>query len=191
MALTQTQQAVVDFLVAQPAPKSEAVAAPSHRGWVSKVGHGRVLDADPSTVRIRKSRDFGRSALHSVAFSTRDGHPMTSLVRTLIDENGAISVAAIGGGGDGVPQRDLPWVNLAAQWNSTVFRGGGEVMGNGADDVRFIRIRFADGMIADDAVDSGIVLFEVLAAITFPAEIELLDGDGAQIHSYTEFGRMG
>jgi hypothetical protein len=191
MALTQTQQAVVDFLVAERPPKAEAVVAPSHRGWVSRVGGGRKLGADPSTVRIRKSRDFGGSELHCVTFSTPDGLSMMSLVRTLMDENESIAVYPMGGGGDDVFRRDLPWVNFAAQWTSTTFRGGGRVIGNGADDVHVVRIRFANGTIAEDAVDSGIVLFETLGPITFPAEIEFLDRGGAQIHSYTEFNRMG
>jgi hypothetical protein len=193
MAFTQTQQAVVDFLVAEPEqePKPEAVPAPSHRGWVSTVGRGRKPRADPSTVRVRKSRDFGGSELHSVTFSTRDGLSMMSLLRTLMDENGSISVYPMGGGGDDVLQRDLPWVNFAAQWTSTIFRGGGRVIGNGADDVRVVRIRFANGTMAEDAVDSGIVLFEVLGPITFPAKIEFIDRGGVQIHSYTEFHWTG
>lgn len=193
MALTQTQQAVVDFLVAEPEPepKLEAVAALSHRGWVSTVGRRRRLGADPSTVRVRKSRAFGGSELHSVTFSTPEGLSMTSLVRTLLDENGSVSVYPVGGGGDDVVQRDLPWVNFAAQWTTTTFRGGGKVIGNGADEVHLVRIRFASGKTVEDAVDSGIVLFEALGPITFPAEIELLDRGGMQIRSYTEFDRIG
>jgi hypothetical protein len=192
MALTQTQQAVVDFLVAKPErePKSEAVAAPSRRGWVSTVGRAKP-NADPSTVRIRKSRAFGGSELHSVTFSTRKGLSMMSLVRTLMDENGSISVYPMGGGGDDVLQRDLPWVNFAAQWTSTTFRGGGRVSGHGADDVHIVRIRFANGTIAEDAVENGIVLFEALGPITFPAEIEFIDRAGVQLHSYTEFNWIG
>jgi hypothetical protein len=191
MAITQTQQAVVDFLVAERQPKAEAVVAPSHRGWVSTVGGGRKLGADPSTVRIRRSRDFGGSELHCVTFSTPDGLSMMSLVRTLMEESGSIAVYPMGGGGDDVFRRDLPWVNFAAQWTSTTFRGGGRVIGNGADDVHVVRIRFANGTIAEDAVDSGIVLFEALGPITFPAEIEFLDRGGARIHSYTEFNWIG
>lgn len=191
VALTQTQQVVVDFLVAEREPKAEAVAASSHQGWVSTVGGGGKPGADPSTVRIRKSRAFGGSELHCVTFSTRDGLSMMSLVRTLMDENGSISVYPMGGGGDDVLQRDRPWVNFAAQWTPTTFRGGGRVIGNGADDVHTVRIRFANGTIAEDAVDSGIVLFEALGPITFPAEIEFLDRGGVQIHSYTEFKWIG
>lgn len=191
MALTRTQQAVVDFLVAEPGPKSEMAEAPSHQGWMSTVGRGRKLGADPSTVRIQKSRGFGASELHSVAFATRNGLVMTSLVRTLLDDNGAISVAPIGGGSDDVLYRDLPWVNFVAQWTSTSFRGGGAVIGTGAEAVHLVRITFANGTIAEDAVDSGIVLFEALGPITFPAGTELLDGSGVQIRSYTEFDWIG
>jgi hypothetical protein len=106
---------------------------------------------------------------------------------TQLDDTGAISVDPIGGGGGGAPHRDHPWVNLACQWTSTVFRGGGEVIGDGADDVSLVRMRFADGTIAEDDVDDGIVLFEVLGPIAFPVEIALLDARAVQIHSYNAF----
>lgn len=57
--------------------------------------------------------------------------------------------------------------------------------------VHLVRITFANGTIAEDAVDSGIVLFEALGPITFPAGTELLDGSGVQIRSYTEFDWIG
>jgi hypothetical protein len=188
MALTKAQQAVVDYLVVEPESGADPVSTtPACRGWVSRVGRGGGPSADPTTVRFRKSRAFEGCELHSVAFSTRDGRPMTSITRTLVHENGGTTVAPIGGGGGGAPRRDHPWVNFAAQWDSSAFRGGGEVIGEGAEQARLVRLKFANGTIAEDNVGGGVVLFEVRGPIALPIQVDVLDGGDALIHSYTEF----
>jgi hypothetical protein len=189
MALTQAHQAVVEYLVAVPEAEPETVStAPTHRGWVSKVGRERNPVADPTTVRFRKSRAFDECELHSVAFSTLDGRSMESVVRTWIDGNGVNVVAPIGGGSGGGPHRNHPWVNFSAQWNSTVFRGGGVVIGEGTERAHIVRLRFANGTVAEDTIGRGVVLFEVPGPITFPVEVDVLDAGAVLIHSYTEFG---
>jgi hypothetical protein len=171
-----------------PEPESETVStASTHQGWVSRVGRGRKPGADPGTVCFLKSRAFDECELHGVAFSTLDGLSMESIVRTWSDGNGANVVAPIGGGGGDGPHRDHPWVNFTAQWNSTVFRGGGVVIGEGAERAHVVRLSFANGTVAKDTVGGGMVLFEVPGPFTFPVEVDVLDAGAVLIHSYAEF----
>lgn len=184
MTLSESQRAVVEFLATTPdrtAVAHEAPAAPRLRSRP-------VADAD--TVVFLKTRAFAAAELHAVTFSTVEGRPWTFVVRTSPDGNAGYRVSSIGGGGGGPgddPFRERPWVNLTAQWGSSWFRGGGKVIGQGAERARAARIRFADGAIVEDAVDNRVVLFETESGVTFPAEVQVIDETGALLSSYAEF----
>jgi hypothetical protein len=180
VTLSGSQQAVVDYLAAPSEPTAFARAAP--RGPVAR--KSRPV-AESGSVRIAKSRAFKGSELHAVLF-VADSHLWRMVIGTVPDETGGWKVHPVGGGSGGSPRRERPWVNLTAQFGPC-FRGGGEVIGQDADRARLVRMRFANGTTLEDSVEDGVVLFEADHAVSFPAEVQVLDATGELLASYAEF----
>jgi hypothetical protein len=57
----------------------------------------------------------------------------------------------------------------------------------GSDQVRTVRLTFADGLVMEDAVENGIVLFFEPRGVTFPADAEILDTQGGRLARYKAF----
>jgi hypothetical protein len=186
MTLSDSQQAIVDYLVT---PAEQAmVVGPIARGWTARAGaRSGGSWGDRTTVHFIKTRAFEQAELHAVAFSTVQGQSCWLLVRTIPDDRDGYHVQPVGGGGGRDPKRDRPWVNLTAQWDSSSFRAGGSVTGQGADRARLVRMSFADGTSVEDTVDGGTVLFEAGRGVAFPAEVQVIDEAGNVLASYPEF----
>jgi hypothetical protein len=190
MSLSAAEQAVVDHLVAGPG-RVTWVSPPSPGGWVASAQTGGGEDADPVTIRFRKSRAFPGCQLHEVDFVTRDRRPQHMLARTWQEPDGSWVAAPIGGGGGRQPYRSRPWVNFAAQWNAQLFAAGGHVTGQGAEAARLVRLTFADETTIEDVADNGIVLFFTTPGVTFPARVEILSATGDVLAEYDEFNDLG
>jgi hypothetical protein len=80
MALTLSQQAAFDYLIAGPGVHHR-VSPPGQRGWVAFTSSGGG-GADPGTVEFRKTRGFGDCELHYAAFRTTGGQEQWLLSRT-------------------------------------------------------------------------------------------------------------
>jgi hypothetical protein len=186
VAFTDAQQAVVDQLAVEAGPVTWS-SQPSPGGWVASKRAGGWADADPATVRFRKSRAFGSCELHSVTFINRQGMPMRALARAWRQPGGDWAAAPMGGGSGRGPHRPRPWVNFAAQWNSEMFAAGGEVIGADCEQARLVRLGFADGTVLEDSVDDGVVLFFAAAGVAFPARVEVFGDGGAVLASYDDF----
>ena len=94
----------------------------------------------------------------------------------------------IGGGArGGHPYRSTPWVNFAAQWNDQLFAAGGEVVGEGSEAARHVRMRFVDGTQVEDDVSDGIVLFFMPHGVIFPATVDIFDANRALLSSHSHF----
>jgi hypothetical protein len=186
VAFTEGQQAVVDELAAEPGPVTWS-SPPSPGGWVASTRAGGWADADPATVRFRKSRSFPACELHSVTFTTRRGTQMRALARAWPKPDGGWAAVPVGGGSGPGPRRPRPWVNLSAQWSAEMFTAGGEVIGAGCERARLVRLGFADGTVLEDSVDDAIVLFFTTPGVTFPARVDVLGEDGGVLASYPDF----
>ena len=182
MVWTEAEQAIVDYLAAEPGPARQAGPL-SPGGWAGFTPSGSA-GADPATVQFRKSRTFPACQLHSVTFSTQAGGPTRALFRTWREPDGSWLVVLIGGGSGGGPCRSRPWVNFTAQWNDGLFAAGGEVIGHGAQQAHLVRLRFADGTSIEDRVENGVVLFFVSPGVAFPARVDILDNAGESLASY-------
>lgn len=182
MVLTEVQRAILDLL-SDSAPPRQTRWGPG--GWVVGVGGG--WGADPATVRFLKSKAGEGWDLHAVAFTTTGGQPRRAILRARFEPAGGWRVQTIGGGGDGGPHRERPWVNFTANSGPHEFRAGGQVVGDGADRAATVRITFPDGTVEEDRVDSGTVSFSLERGMNFPAEVEMLDDTGATLSRYTEF----
>jgi hypothetical protein len=79
-------------------------------------------------------------------------------------------------------------VNFCAGFGAQDFSGGGHVVGDGAEKAASVRLSFADGIVIEDTVDNGVVLFFEPRAVVAPANVSVIDGNGATLASYVEFG---
>jgi hypothetical protein len=190
VAWTPAEQAAADHLAAEPGPLlSAGPAGPG--GWVASVRAGGGEDADLATVQFRKTRVFPACQLHFAVFATRGGSPRTAVLRTWQQPAGTWAADPIGGGGGGPgPHRDKPWVNCTAQSGTDLFAGGGEVIGDGADQAAVVRLTFTSGTAIEDTVDDGVVLFATSPGPRSPARVQILSGAGTVLAEYDEFGKF-
>jgi hypothetical protein len=189
VSLTAAEQAAFDYLVAAPGPVTWT-SPPSPGGWAASARDGGGAGADPATVRFVKSRVFPGCQLHEADFATRDGRPWHMLVRTWQEPGGSWVADPVGGGGGGVPRRNLPWVNFAAQWNAQQFAAGGYMAGQGAEAACRVRLTFADGTAIEDTAADGVVLFFASPGVSFPARVEIFDTTGNVLAEYDEFAEF-
>ncbi len=112
---------------------------------------------------------------------------MELVLRTWREPDGTWVVSPVGGGSLGGPLRQHPWVNFTASFGAFGFVAGGDVEGVGSDQAKVVRMTFADGYVAFDLVDSGIALFFEPGAMSFPAEVEILDADEVVLASHRAF----
>jgi len=182
--------AVVAHLVQPPAP-SEHIDATGRRGWTSSVRHGGGAGADPTTIDFVKTRSFPTCELHSVTFVDHRGRTMRDLIKTWQEPEGAWRVHVLGGGAGPDPHRTRPWVSVCAGFGPRDFSGGGHVAGDGAERAASVRLSFVDGIVLEDTVDNGVVLFFTPRAVVAPATVSVIDGTGATLVSYEAFGGFG
>ena len=190
-ALTEpaVREAVVAHLVQPPSP-SRGTDQIGRSGWSSSIRHGGGPGADPATIELVKTRSFPICELHSVSFVNHRGWTMHDLIKTWQEPEGAWRVHVLGGGAGPDPHRTRPWVNFCAGFGSQDFSGGGRVAGDGAEKAASVRLSFVDGIVLEDTVDNGVVLFFEPRAVVAPANVEVIDEGGATLASYVELGEF-
>ena len=170
------------------APPAEAATG----GWRSSIGGGEDWGADPATITFQRTRVLPTCQMHSVAYTLGGGGPMAGtpmeeVIRTWQQPDGSWVVAPVGGGSSPGPYRPSPWINFTAGLGPGGFSAGGRVEGIGSDRAHTVRLTFADGLVMEDAVEHGIVLFFEPSGVTFPASVEIVDDSGRSLAAYTEF----
>jgi hypothetical protein len=155
---------------------------------------GRVTGygADPAKVRFVKERGIPGRRLYAVEFEDQWSQPWHWLVAAQQSEAGEWSVGEVAGGGGGwgqsEPRPRRPWLNFCGSWGADGFYGGGAVHTAGAD-VSRVRLRFRDGLVLEDDVDSGVALFATDRQIQAPVRVELTDRGGTVIAIHMELER--
>lgn len=181
------RQTVIDFL---SAPLSELDSSLSIVSDV-KPREGAIrtsggMGAVPSTIRILKERTVPLHYASLVTFEDIQGHRW-EFVCFVVQEGQHNWVFKSGGS---VSQKNVeraPHVNLAGGWAEGGFSAGGRVNAKGADIVR-VDILSVDGIIFDDTVDDGRVLFVTDREDIFPPVRALLyDSVGTLVNSHIVF----
>ncbi|HUY66037.1 MAG TPA: bifunctional 3-(3-hydroxy-phenyl)propionate/3-hydroxycinnamic acid hydroxylase [Acidimicrobiales bacterium] len=186
LAGTEEQTAIVAHLVKKPGVTT-GVSRTGPTGWVSSTVVGGGPGVDPSTIVFERTRVLPTCHMHSVGFTNHRGMPEVSVIRTWQAPDGSWVIAPLGGGGRGPSRRPKPWVNFTAGFGPDGFAAGGYVEGTGSEEARSVRLTFADGLLMEDAAENGIVLFFEPRAVTFPADVEILDARGGRLALYKAF----
>jgi len=186
LAETEELQAIVAHLVKEPGVTT-SVSQPGPAGWTSSTVVGGGPGADPSTIVFERTRVLPSCHMHSVSFTSHRGLAEVLVIRTWQDPDGSWAIAPIGGGGRGPSRRSKPWVNFTAGFGPDGFAAGGDVEGTGSEMARTVRLTFADGLVMEDAVENGVVLFFEPVGVSFPADAEILDARGGRLARYKVF----
>ncbi len=182
------RQTVIDFLstpLSEPERSLSIVSDTKTRIGAMYTSGG--MSAVPSTIRILKERTVPLHYASLVAFE--DVHGQTWEFACFVVQEGQHNWVFKGGGS--VSQKNVegqPHVNLAGGWAEGGFSAGGRVHANGAGIVR-VDILSVDGLIFDDTVDDGRVLFVTDREDIFPPVRALLyDSAGTLVNSHVVFG---
>ena len=186
MAETEERKAIVAHLVKEPGVPT-GVGRTNPGGWTSSIVVGGGPGADPSTIVFERTRVLPTCHMHCVGFTNHRGRPEVSVIRTWRTAEGSWVVAPVGGGGRGPSRRPEPWVNFTAGSGPHGFTAGGWIEGTGSEKARSVRLAFADGLVMEDAAENGIVLFFEPRAVTFPADVEILDARGVRLAFHKAF----
>ncbi len=182
------RQTVIDVLSA-PLSTSDSslsiVGATGPREGSVRTSGG--IGAIPSTIRVLKERTVPLHYASLVTFEDVQGQ--TWEFACFVVQEGQHNWVFKSGGS--VSQKNVekqPHVNLAGGWAEGGFSAGGRVNANGADIVR-VDILSIDGILFDDTVDDGHVLFVTDREDIFPPVRALLyDSTGVLVNSHIVFG---
>ena len=98
---------------------------------------------------------------------------------------GTWAISPIGEGGRPGPDRRRPWVNFTARFRTGSLRGGGEVIGDGAEQAGLVRLTFTSGTAIEDTVENGVVLFAASPGVESRARVEILSSAASSSPSMT------
>ena len=180
------KQVIVDWLVR---PSVVIWESKNAGGWNAQQRSGGH-DADPATIQFLKERTLPGRQVHAVALdSPWDGRRLNMRFTVLLvqDENGVWQVRGGGGGaGDDGPIRDHPWASLGGGGWHDDFHAGGRVIDNGLD-IAIVRLITGSGLMLEDTVDDGSVLFITDQRVEPPIHAELYDRSGALVSRHEVF----
>ena len=154
-----------------------------------KSGNRGGFGAREETVKFLKERHSGRRMAQAISFETVSGRKMQMICYLLQNVQGEWKFSgAAGGEGDQIaPARNYPSVDLGGGGWPDYFFAGGSVIGQGHDIAR-VRLVTGNGIILEDRVEDGLVLFVTEEVVTLPVKAELYDQAGTLVGSHGVLG---
>ena len=153
---------------------------------------GNPFHADLSTVRFVKHRESERRRVDFVTFDGSvprlgpETHTFGYVFPLERDAEGGWRVIGGAGGGDYMPARSTPWVNLAGGGWPDRFYAGGRIHDAGIEIAR-VQLRFVDGFALEDDSDEAVALFITDETVRLPATVVLHDQAGNRIATHPAF----
>lgn len=145
--------------------------------------------ARAGTFHFGKSRGVPGRQAHALTFGDQEGPTQSWACTVRQDEVGEWQFEGGAGGGlsVGACMRGYPWANLGGGGWPRDFYAGGRVE---EDDGRVARarLRAANGVVLEDTVDEGVVLFVTNDEVQLPLAVELLDARGEVVSQHRWFG---
>ncbi len=144
-------------------------------GKQSRGGFG----ARRETFRFLKERTSGRRMVQAISFETTSGRKMRMICYLLQNVRGEwkFSGAAGGEGEQGGPVHNHPSVDVGGGGWPDYFFAGGNVIEQGYRIAR-VRLTTGNGIVMEDSVDEGLVLFVTEEKVMLPIQAELYEQDG-------------
>lgn len=184
MAHQDPKQTIIDYLSAASVIISDD-PVPQTSGWRKQQGRGG-FGAKPETIHFLKECSLAHRQLHFVTFENEQGLPM-HFSCYIVEENDGIWHVQGGSGGAGKgPQRASPWANLGGGGWPNQFYAGGYIQDNGQDVVR-VRLLSRNGVLLENRVENGIVLFLSDQPIELPLQATLYDRHRSVVGTHKVF----
>jgi hypothetical protein len=182
MTVPDPKQAIIDHISRPLAPLEPSPPLPPNiqlQGKPGMIRRGGGLGAKAETVRFLQERSLRDRQLHLVVFENEEGKQGQWLCCVLQDVSSYWSFAggANVGSVETMPGRSYPWANLAGGWKGNLFWAGGRVLDNGMNVVR-VRLISDNGIVLEDTVQDGLVLFVSDQWVQRPLRVELYDNAG-------------
>ena len=149
-----------------------------------KQGRGG-FGAKRETLRFLKKRSSGRRMIQAISFETASGRKTKMVCYLLQNVRGewVFSGAAGGEGEQGGPLHDRPSVNIGGGGWPDYFFAGGNVIEQGYKIGR-VRLVMGNGIVLEDSVEDGLVLFVTEEVVKLPIRAELYDEAGTLVESH-------
>jgi hypothetical protein len=180
VSATDARQTILAWLDALP--EAPWAVGPPAGGGSHDLLHpiGQPFAAKLATVQFHKQRAISGRQVHALTFEDHDGRSWHWIDQVIQNEAGSWWIMG-GSGWSGAPTvRPRPWANLAGGGWPHRFFAGGSVLDADAGVVR-VRLQSAGGLVLEDTVDDGLVLFITDQALHVPATVELYDRAGALV----------
>lgn len=168
-----------------PPPVDSWLGGPFDIAW--RV-HG--MNAKAGTIHFIKQRDLFRRQVHVVSFEDQARLTWDYICIIGQDEQGFWH--SMGGGGTVVkqdarkPTRSFPWVHLYGGFNDSHLWAGGSVTEQALDAHR-VRLTTKNGLVLEDTVQDGFVLFLTDQSVEVPVKVEVFRRSGELIGTQTAF----
>jgi len=183
------KQTIIDFLSTPLAESNSPLIVESDsRPLKAVLRTSGGLGAITSTIQFLKERTLPRHQAYIVSFEDGKGQKWEFICFIVQEEqNNWVFKGGSGGSPDQTVERKQPWANLSGGWTEGGFYAGGRVHDNEFGTVR-VSLFSNDGLILEDTVDDGRVLFltdkeNVLA----PVQARLYASPGRLVSSHTVF----
>ncbi len=142
-----------------------------------------------TTVRFLKERTIPGYQLHAVTFEDETGqHHYGDF---FLGQDTTVTWHVSGAGwGENVPVRNQPWANLGGGGDGNVFYAGGYVSDNGLG-VTLARLISNNGVVLEDTVENGMILFLTNQNVEMPVQVELYNGASELVGSHRALPESG
>ncbi len=175
--------------MANPDPKQEIINKLT-RLLLPRASAPNEKEEGQRTLRFLKERCIAGRQVHFVLFEDKKGQKMhfTCYVEQDIGGNWQFRGAA----GDGItgtpgPVVEQGWANLGGGGMPDHFYAGGYVADHGLD-VTHVRLIAKNGVVVEDTVEDGIVLFLTDQPVALPIEAEIYDRSGKLVYKHRVLG---
>lgn len=200
MTAREPKQVIIDYLslpegelINQPEPGSRPVAKDTSRVQPGIMRKGGGVGAKADSVQFLRERSIPHRQVHAVIFEDEAGQKWDFICFVTQDAERLWHFESGGGGSRGAdikgyPSRSQAWANLAGGGWEDRFWAGGYVMDTGLD-VVLVRLNSNNGLVLEDTVEDGLVLFVTDQKVRVPIEVELYNRSGELIGKHT-WGRI-
>lgn len=155
-----------------------------HAALLEHVATPSFYGAQISSVHILKQRALPGRLLYGVTFTSTEGRDVFCACEVRQQDDGTWSAHGSAGGGlGGSPRWETPRANLGGSpgGESSGRYFGGFVESDPAGEVTQVRLVAADGVILEDTVEEGMILFLAERQVSLPLSAELYDQAGKLI----------
>lgn len=183
MHTNDPRQVIADYLC-EPVKVVSDLSIASARGGRTRITSGG-FGARPETLRFVKVREIPGRQLHAVMFEDQQRQPQFFICYVVRDHLGNWHYRSGGGGSKcwGLVHNDQPPVQGSSEFPNDFFAGG--YVPEPDLEVERVRLVAHNGLVLEDTVQDGLVLFVTDQSVSAPIQAELYDHESHLVAQHT------